>query len=151
MAEDPRLTNILKLVFGGSLNPRSADMDPGFSRPTSGPPLDTGFSIPGYGPDVDPGFTGGTMADGGGVLAPTPPHQNLLHRLFGGGLTKTGVQDTSGDQQFYNDPSQAGVALAQQMRPMAHPQLSDISGDLSAPGDVHVTGQDYVAPPAGGV
>src|SRR2546430_12107015 len=105
MAEDPRLTNILKLVFGGSLNPRSADMDPGFSRPTSGPPLDTG-------PDVDPGFTGGTMADRGGVLAPRPPHQNLLHRLFGGGLTKTGVQDTSGDQQFYNEPSQAGVALA---------------------------------------
>jgi hypothetical protein len=98
------------------------------------------------------------------------PITNILKMLFGN-LTKTGVDygvpgDISqqpgainedwggkqqGNQQYFDDPSQAGVALAQAMRPMAHPQLSDISGDLSAPGDVHVTGQDYVAPPAGGV
>jgi hypothetical protein len=104
------------------------------------------------------------------------PITNILKMLFGN-LTKTGV-DYGGDagpdmsqpgaisedwdihhkggqpesnQRYFNDPSQAGVALAQAMRPMAHPQTSDISGDLSAPGDVHVTGQDYVAPPAGGV
>jgi hypothetical protein len=101
---------------------------------------------------------------------------DILHHIFGN-LTKTGVDyggnagpdmsqpgaisedwdihhkggEPGSNQRYFNDPSQAGVALAQAMHPMAHPQLSDISGDLSAPGDVHVTGADYTAPPAGGV
>src|SRR6266571_1553887 len=75
---------------------------------------------------------------------------NLLKILFGN-LTKTGVEQGAGQQTFYNDPSQAGVALAKILSHTAQPHTSDISGDLSAPGDVHVTGADYVAPPAGGI
>ena len=36
---------------------------------------------------------------------------NLLKILFGD-LTKTGVEQGDGSQTFYNDPSQAGGALA---------------------------------------
>ncbi len=75
---------------------------------------------------------------------------NLLKMLFGN-LTKTGVEQPKGQQTFYDDPSQAGVALARILSHTAQPHTSDISGDLSAPGDVHVTGADYVAPPAGGI
>jgi hypothetical protein len=97
-----------------------------------------------------------------------PEHTNILKMLFGGGLTRSGVDygdaappsdqpgmvsggQSGSNQRFFKDPSEAGVALAQAMRPMAQPQTSDISGDLSAPGDVRVTGQDYVASPAGGI
>jgi hypothetical protein len=80
------------------------------------------------------------------------PIVNILKLLFGGGLTRTGIENQDGsDQTFYDDPSQAGAALAHAMRPMAQPQTSDIAGELSAPGNVRVTGEDYVAPPAGGV
>jgi len=75
---------------------------------------------------------------------------NLLKILFGN-LTKTGVEQPEGQQTFYNDPSQAGVALAKILSHTAQPQTSDISGELSAPGDVHATGADYTVPPAGGV
>src|SRR5882724_9473932 len=75
---------------------------------------------------------------------------NLLKILFGN-LTKTGVEQPEGQQTFYNDPSQAGVALAKILSHTAQPQTSDISGDLSAPGDVHATGADYTGvPPADG-
>jgi hypothetical protein len=66
---------------------------------------------------------------------------NLL-KLLSGNLTKTGVEQPDGSQTFYNDPSQAGVALAKALIHTAQPQTSDISGELSAPGDLHVTGAD---------
>src|SRR5882724_5256040 len=75
---------------------------------------------------------------------------NLLKMLFGN-LTNTGVEQGDGSQTFYNDPSQAGVALARILSHTAQPHTSDISGELSAPGDVHVTGADYTASPAGGI
>src|SRR6267142_3933773 len=74
---------------------------------------------------------------------------NLLKILFGN-LTKTGVEQGDGSQTFYDDPSQAGVALAKALRLTAQPQTSDISGPITPP-DFHATERDYVAPPAGGI
>jgi hypothetical protein len=157
MAEDPRLTNILKIIFGG------------------GQPAEQDNSV----------AAGNSAMSGGGDAVPAPiiknaipppipntpvapEHTNILKMLFGGGLTRSGVDygdaappsDQPGmvsggqpgsNQRYFNDPSQAGVALAQAMRPAAQVQTSDISGPISAPGPVHATGEDYVTPPAGGV
>jgi hypothetical protein len=153
MAEDPRLTNILKLLFPGGAPVDTANAEansPAFNPGITGQPMD---------PNAKPIFSETVDTSASPIVrnsipsaAPTaaPQLPPFLQRLFGG-LTKTGVQDTSGKQQFYNDPSQAGVALAQQMRPMAQPQTSDISGPISAPGSVQAVGQDYAAPAAGGV
>jgi hypothetical protein len=93
---------------------------------------------------------------------------NIFKMLFGN-LTRSGVdygntappsdqprmvsggQPGGSNQRFFKDPSEAGVALAQAMRPMAQPQTSDISGTISVPGGVHATGENYVTPPAGGI
>ena len=219
MAEDPRLTNILKLVFGG-LSTRSPDADPsitagtmpsGNAAPTQSSPAPNNWNdsrpwgrndlgIPenmprNYGVTDDFGkgtATYGPVAGGTPIYGPVsvgsgtapiiknaipppvpntpvaPEHTNILKMLFGGGLTRSGVDygdaappsdqpgmvsggQSGSNQRFFKDPSEAGVALAQAMRPAAHVQTSDISGPLTAPGDVHATGQDYVAPPAGGM
>ena len=63
------------------------------------------------------------------------PITNILKMLFSGGLTGTGVDyggaappsdqpgmisehDGGSNQRFFHDPSEAGVALAQGMRPL---------------------------------
>ena len=68
------------------------------------------------------------------------PITNILKMLFGN-LTRSGVDygnaapprdqpgmisehDGGSNQRFFKDPSEAGVALAQAMRPMAQPQTS---------------------------
>ena len=84
---------------------------------------------------------------------------NILKMLFGGGLTRTGVDyggaappsdqpgmisehDGGSNQRFFHDPSEAGVALAQGMHPAA--QVSD----ATLPDQVDSTaGPGFTAPP----
>ena len=162
MAEDPRLTNILKIIFGGG---QPAEQDNSVAAGNS--------AVSGGGDAVPAPIIKNAVPPPVPNTPVAPEHTNILKMLFGGGLTRSGVDygsaappsDQPGmiserkpqggqggsNQRFFKDPSEAGVALAQAMRPAAQVQTSDISGPIAAPGAVHATGEDYVTPPAGGV
>jgi hypothetical protein len=157
MAEDPRLTNILKIIFGGG---QPAEQDNSVAAGSS--------AMSGGGDAVPAPIIKNAIPPPVPNTPVAPEHTNILKMLFGGGLTRSGVDygdaappsdqpgmvsggQAGSNQRFFKDPSEAGVALAHAMRPMAQVQTSDISGPIATPGAVHVTGEDYVAPPAGGV
>jgi len=81
------------------------------------------------------------------------PLTNILKMLFSGGLTRTGVDyggaappsdqpgmisehdGGSSNQRFFHDPSEAGVALAQGMRPAAQVSSANLPDQLDSTAD----------------